>query len=54
MIRPGIWRRELAVPLQSLQNELNRLFEEYGRDIDYLTHKSTQARISCSTAPSPS
>jgi putative transposase len=22
---------------------------EYGRDIDYLTHKSTQARISCST-----
>ena len=29
MIRPGIWRRELAVPLQSLQSELNRLFEEY-------------------------
>ena len=29
MIRPGIWRRELAVPLQSLQGELNRLFEEY-------------------------
>ncbi len=29
MIRPGIWRRELTVPLQSLQSELNRLFEEY-------------------------
>jgi HSP20 family protein len=29
MIRPGTWRREFAVPLQSLQNELNRLFEEY-------------------------
>jgi HSP20 family protein len=29
MIRPGIWRRELSVPLQSLQTELNRLFEEY-------------------------
>jgi HSP20 family protein len=29
MIRPGIWRRELTVPLQSLQGELNRLFEEY-------------------------
>jgi HSP20 family protein len=29
MIRPGIWRRELTVPLQSLQIELNRLFEEY-------------------------
>jgi HSP20 family protein len=28
MIRPG-WRRELTVPLQSLQSELNRLFEEY-------------------------
>ncbi len=29
MIRPGIWRREFAVPLQSIQAELNRLFEEY-------------------------
>ena len=29
MIRPGTWRRELTVPLQSLQGELNRLFEEY-------------------------
>ena len=29
MIRPGTWRRELTVPLQSLQTELNRLFEEY-------------------------
>ncbi len=29
MIRPGIWRREFAVPLQSIQTELNRLFEEY-------------------------
>ncbi len=29
MIRPGIWRRELTVPLQSIQAELNRLFEEY-------------------------
>jgi HSP20 family protein len=29
MIRPGIWRREQTVPLQSLQSELNRLFEEY-------------------------
>jgi len=29
MIRPGIWRREFSVPLQSLQTELNRLFEEY-------------------------
>jgi HSP20 family protein len=29
MIRPGIWRREFTVPLQTLQSELNRLFEEY-------------------------
>jgi HSP20 family protein len=29
MIRPGSWRREITVPLQSLQTELNRLFEEY-------------------------
>ncbi|WP_435009948.1 Hsp20/alpha crystallin family protein [Tundrisphaera lichenicola] len=29
MMRPGTWRRELTVPLQSLQSELNRLFEEY-------------------------
>ena len=29
MLRPGTWRRELTVPLQSLQGELNRLFEEY-------------------------
>jgi HSP20 family protein len=29
MIRPGTWRREFSVPLQSLQTELNRLFEEY-------------------------
>lgn len=29
MIRPGIWRREFAVPLQSIQTELNRLFDEY-------------------------
>jgi len=29
MIRPGTWRREISVPLQSLQTELNRLFEEY-------------------------
>src|SRR5436305_1756767 len=29
MIRPGTWRRDLTVPLQSLQSELNRLFEEY-------------------------
>jgi HSP20 family protein len=27
--RPREWRRELAVPLQALQGELNRLFEEY-------------------------
>lgn len=27
--RPTEWRRELAVPLQALQGELNRLFEEY-------------------------
>ena len=31
MIRPGVWRRELAVPLQSIQIELNRLFDEYWR-----------------------
>lgn len=31
MIRPGIWRRELTVPLQSIQAELNRLFDEYWR-----------------------
>ena len=31
MIRPGAWRRELAVPLQSIQVELNRLFDEYWR-----------------------
>ncbi len=29
LIRPGVWRRELTVPLQNLQGELNRLFEEY-------------------------
>ena len=29
MIRPGTWRRDFSVPLQSLQTELNRLFEEY-------------------------
>jgi HSP20 family protein len=29
MIRPGTWRREISAPLQSLQSELNRLFEEY-------------------------
>jgi len=29
MPRPGHWRREFSVPLQSLQSELNRLFEEY-------------------------
>jgi HSP20 family protein len=29
MIRPGNWRREFSAPLQSLQSELNRLFEEY-------------------------
>lgn len=29
MARTGHWRREFTVPLQSLQNELNRLFEEY-------------------------
>jgi HSP20 family protein len=29
MIRPGIWRRELSAPLQTLQTELNRLYEEY-------------------------
>jgi HSP20 family protein len=27
--RPSEWRREIAVPLQALQGELNRLFEEY-------------------------
>lgn len=31
MIRPGVWRRELVVPLQSIQAELNRLFDEYWR-----------------------
>ena len=31
MIRPGVWRRELAVPLQSIQTELNRLFDEFWR-----------------------
>lgn len=31
MIPPGIWRREFAVPLQSIQTELNRLFDEYWR-----------------------
>lgn len=29
MIRPGLWRRELTVPLQNLQGELNRLIEGY-------------------------
>jgi HSP20 family protein len=33
MIRPGNWRRELTVPLQSLQSELNRLFEEYWQPV---------------------
>jgi HSP20 family protein len=27
--RPAEWRREWAAPLQALQGELNRLFEEY-------------------------
>ncbi len=31
MIRPGDWRREMVVPLQSIQAELNRLFDEYWR-----------------------
>lgn len=31
MIRPGVWQRELTVPLQSIQAELNRLFDEYWR-----------------------
>ena len=31
MIRPGVWHRELVVPLQSIQAELNRLFDEYWR-----------------------
>lgn len=29
MARFGPWRREFAVPLQALQSELNRLFDEY-------------------------
>jgi HSP20 family protein len=29
MARLGPWRRELTTPLFALQNELNRLFEEY-------------------------
>jgi HSP20 family protein len=29
MPRHGTWRREFSAPLQSLQSELNRLFEEY-------------------------
>ncbi|WP_435019370.1 Hsp20/alpha crystallin family protein [Tundrisphaera sp. TA3] len=29
MIRPGLWRREFSVPLQTLQGELNRLIEGY-------------------------
>ena len=29
MSRSGHWRRDFSVPLQSLQSELNRLFEEY-------------------------
>jgi HSP20 family protein len=29
MTRSGSWRRELSTPLQALQGELNRLFEEY-------------------------
>jgi HSP20 family protein len=29
MPRPGPWRRELTHPIQALQHELNRLFDEY-------------------------
>ncbi len=29
MLRPGSWRREFAVPIQTIQSELNRLIEEY-------------------------
>jgi|GEM_PF-97660 len=29
MARTGPWRREFAAPLQALQTELNRLFDEY-------------------------
>ncbi len=29
MLRPGSWRREFAVPIQTIQTELNRLIEEY-------------------------
>jgi HSP20 family protein len=29
MPRPTQWRRELSVPLQAIQTELNRLFDEY-------------------------
>ncbi len=29
MLRPGNWRREFALPIQTIQGELNRLIEEY-------------------------
>jgi HSP20 family protein len=33
----GPWRRELTVPLQSLQTELNRLFDEYWNPARFAT-----------------
>ena len=63
MIRPGIWRRELAVPLQSLQGELNRLFEEYwqpngpaglGRRADRPRHRRLDPRHRPLRDPRPS
>ena len=33
MIRPGLWRRDFSMPLQTLQGELNRLIEGYWNPI---------------------
>lgn len=58
MIRPGIWRRELSVPLQSIQAELNRLFDEYwqpgdmpGRSRDGGPHAATADGVASAWTP---
>ena len=51
MIRPGVWRRELVVPLQSIQAELNRMFDEYWRPPG---EPGGPAPTGSATPPSPS
>lgn len=36
MPRPTPWRRDLAAPIHAIQNELNRMFEEYWNPTRYV------------------